>query len=188
MGPEAYCAKSLSCRNLSKTFYLTSVPHSTRIKRAWSHSPTVSQQLNHQLVSPILHPTKQDRGPIYWEIYGYHWLQNPRLPEIPKDTHPPHQRTEQCPHIPPSLPSRLSSNAAGSATPAPRGFGTVNGACVEREEQGHSYEPSPRDPIETKRGARSSPNLAFWTVCKSMFYPLQCLKKEKKTILPLQMT
>lgn len=23
----------------------------------------------------------------------------------------------------------------------------VNGACVEREEQGHSYEPSPRDPL-----------------------------------------
>lgn len=110
----------------------------------------MSPQLNHQeLMSPTLHPQMiTQRAPLL-KIHGYHWLQYPRIPEVPKDTHPLHQRTGQCHHIPPSLPARPSSNAAGSATRALQGFGMVNGACGEREEQGHSYEPSPIDPIKS---------------------------------------
>lgn len=105
---------------------------------------TMSPQLNH---SPPPNKTTQ-RAPLL-EIHGYHWLQYPRIPEAPKDTHPLHQKTGQCHHTPPSLPARPSSNAAGFATHALQGFGMVNGACGEREGQGHSYEPSPKDPIKS---------------------------------------
>lgn len=67
----------------------------------------------------------------------------PRLPHVPEATHPLHQMTGLCPHIPPSLPSRSSSSAAGSAAPAPQLCGTVKGASAGRKGPGRSDGPFP---------------------------------------------
>lgn len=148
---------------------------STGIK---GHVVTPRQCLNNSTTkswSPTLHTPNKTEGPFTGKYMATTGSKTLDSPEIPKDTHPPHQRTVQCRHTPPSLPSRLSSNAAGSATPAPPGFGMVNGACVEREELGRSYEPSPGDPIKRpNEEAGHHQLLLFGQSIKSMFYTPQC--------------
>ena len=75
---------------------------------------------------------------------------------------PPHQMTGLCHHTPPSLPSRPSSSAAGSATPAPQVCGMAKGASGGRAGLGHFVGPSPGGPRKrSDEDTRRHPKLAL---------------------------
>lgn len=131
--------------------HLIQVPHEHRGKEGMETLPpdsnvSMTQRLRANESHSPPPKTRQLGELLYQKINGYHLLQYPNYPKVPKNAHPLHQRTVLCRHTPLSLPSRPSNSAAGSATPAPQGCGMAKTASAGREGPGHSCGPSLTDP------------------------------------------